>query len=156
MPMNSIINRLKECHISLTPQRLAILKVILAHHDHPSAEVLYEEVRQTLPTISFNTVYKTLETFCQKGLIFKINPLHEVARYDGNLHPHSHFICTRCFRVEDVDCQWPEDLPLPESLNSSFKVDRISIQFLGLCPACQQELDSLKPGRRGAGVAQAS
>ncbi|MFP3868149.1 MAG: Fur family transcriptional regulator [Desulfobacteraceae bacterium] len=140
--MNDVINKLKQSHISVTPQRLEILKAILAHHDHPSAEVLYQEVRQTLPMISFNTVYKSLETFCQKGLIIKINPLHEVARYDGNVRPHAHLVCTRCFRVEDVDWEWPEELPFPEGIEGPFKVERVSVQLLGICSACQQELNS--------------
>jgi len=137
---------------------LAILRAILAHRDHPSAEVLYDEVRQTLPTISFNTVYKTLETFCQKGLIFKINPLHEVARYDGNLHPHAHLVCSRCFRIEDVDWEWPKELPYPEGLDGPFKVERVSIQFLGICSACQQELESMasEQGKKSFGSASAS
>ncbi len=70
----------------------------MSRYDHPSADNIYQEVRRNLPMISFNTVYKTLETFCQLGLVIKINPLHEVARYDGNVSPHTHMVCSRCHK----------------------------------------------------------
>ena len=140
--METLINKLREHRISVTPQRMAVLQAILQRHDHPSADSLYQEVRQTLPMISFNTVYKALETFCQKGLIIKINPLHEVARYDGNLQPHAHLICTRCQKVEDVAWEWPPGVPFPESREGDFKVERISLQILGVCAACQRKLAS--------------
>ncbi len=57
-----------------------VLASLEQRHDHPSAEKIYQEVRRQLPAISFNTVYKTLEILCQKGLVNKVNPLHEAAR----------------------------------------------------------------------------
>lgn len=128
---------LKEQHISVTPQRLEILKTIMSRYDHPSADNIYQEVRQQLPMISFNTVYKTLETFCQLGLIIKINPLHEMARYDGNTSPHTHMVCTRCHKVDDLHWQWPTDLPLPDASHLDFRVDFVAVNLFGLCCACQ-------------------
>lgn len=130
---------LKEQHISVTPQRLEILKTIMARHDHPSADNIYQEVRRQLPMISFNTVYKTLETFCQLGLIIKVNPLHEVARYDGNVSPHTHLICTRCHKVEDLAWHWPQDVPLPSPGDSGFQVDAVAVHLFGLCRQCQSD-----------------
>ncbi len=80
--MNTLVDRLRSRHISVTPQRLAVLGILESRRDHPTAEQIYQEVRRQMPAISFNTVYKTLEVFCQKGLLIKVNPLHEVARYD--------------------------------------------------------------------------
>ncbi|AEB09051.1 ferric uptake regulator, Fur family [Desulfobacca acetoxidans DSM 11109] len=137
--MDRLVNCLKEQHISVTPQRLEILKNIISRYDHPSADSIYQEVRRHLPMISFNTVYKTLETFCQLGLITKINPLHEVARYDGNVAPHAHLVCTRCHKVEDFDWSWPDDIPLPDASPEGFKIESVSVQFFGLCQQCQQQ-----------------
>jgi Fur family transcriptional regulator, peroxide stress response regulator len=131
---------LKEQHISVTPQRLEILKIIMSRYDHPSADNIYQEVRRQLPMISFNTVYKTLETFCQLGLITKINPLHEVARYDGNVSPHTHMVCTRCHKVEDFTWHWPEEVPLPSPGATGFKVDSLAVHLFGLCPHCQSNI----------------
>ena len=81
--MENLVQKLRAQGIAVTPQRLAVLASLEQRHDHPSAEKIYQEVRRQLPAISFNTVYKTLEVLCQKGLVIKVNPLHEVARYDG-------------------------------------------------------------------------
>ena len=135
--LDQLAKRLKEQHISVTPQRLEILKTIMSRYDHPSADNIYQEVRRKLPMISFNTVYKTLETFCQLGLIIKINPLHEVARYDGNISPHTHVVCSRCHKVEDISWEWPAEISLPSLSGSDFKVDSVAIHLFGLCRHCQ-------------------
>lgn len=137
--LQNLSNRLKEQNISVTPQRLEILKNIVTRYDHPSADNIFQEVRKNLPMISFNTVYKTLETFCQLGLVIKINPLHEVARYDGNTSPHTHMICTRCHTVQDLHWQWPEEIKLPDSLAENFKVDFMALHLYGLCRECQAD-----------------
>ncbi|MBM4287845.1 MAG: transcriptional repressor [Deltaproteobacteria bacterium] len=131
-----LTKRLKERHISVTPQRLEILKSLMTRYDHPSADNIYQEVRRHLPMISFNTVYKTLETFCQLGLVVKINPLHEVARYDGNVNPHTHLVCTRCHKVLDVDWQWPDEVPLPTLNLADFQATEVAVQIFGLCRKC--------------------
>jgi Fur family transcriptional regulator, peroxide stress response regulator len=138
-PLDQLAKRLKDQHISVTPQRLEILKSIMSRYDHPSADNIYQEVRRHLPMISFNTVYKTLETFCQLGLIIKINPLHEVARYDGNVSPHTHLVCTHCHKVEDLHWQWPEEVPLPSPGTTGFQVDTVAVQLFGVCPKCQSD-----------------
>lgn len=130
---------LKRQNISVTPQRVQILKNIMERHDHPSADNIFQEVRRALPMISFNTVYKTLETFCQLGLIMKVNPLHEVARYDGNTTPHTHLICTRCHQVEDLYWDWPQEIPLPDLQKSGFKVESVAVHLFGLCRNCQKD-----------------
>ena len=133
----SLSRLLKDQNISVTPQRVEILKNILERQDHPSADNIFQEVRRSLPMISFNTVYKTLETFCQLGLIKKVNPLHEVARYDGNTTPHSHLICLQCHKVEDLWWDWPAELPLPKPGDTGFQIHSAIIQFFGLCRDCQ-------------------
>jgi Fur family transcriptional regulator, peroxide stress response regulator len=137
--VDQLAKRLKEQHISVTPQRLEIMKSIMSRYDHPSADNIYQEVRRQLPMISFNTVYKTLETFCQLGLIIKINPLHEVARYDGNVSPHTHMVCIRCHKVMDLHWQWPEEVPFPDPGTVDFKVESVAVHLFGLCRHCQSD-----------------
>jgi len=137
--VDQLAKRLKDQHISVTPQRMEILKTIMSRYDHPSADNIYQQVKRNLPMISFNTVYKTLETFCQLGLVIKINPLHEVARYDGNVSPHTHMVCTRCQKVEDLFWEWPAEVSMPSPCSSGFKVDSVAIHLFGLCSHCQLE-----------------
>ena len=134
--METRLKKLRDLGLSATPQRLAVLGVIESRRDHPTAEQIYGEVRRQLPSISFNTVYKTLEVLCQKGLIIKVNPLHEVARYDGQAHHHAHLICRSCHRIFDVERQLPT-LPLPKSeVPPGFQVESQAVIFWGTCPQC--------------------
>ncbi len=139
MSVDQLAKRLKDQHISVTPQRLEILKNIISRYDHPSADNIYQEVHRHLPMISFNTVYKTLETFCQLGLVTKINPLHEVARYDGNVSPHTHLVCTCCRKVQDLHWEWPAEVPLPSPGTMDFQVNMVAVHLLGICQHCQSD-----------------
>ena len=108
--MENLIQQLRDRGIAVTPQRLAVMGSLQNRRDHPTAENIYHEVRRQLPAISFNTVYKTLEILCQQGMVIKVNPLHEVARYDGETGPHAHLICRQCHRIVDFDWQ-PRSFP---------------------------------------------
>jgi Fur family transcriptional regulator, peroxide stress response regulator len=136
--MDMLIDKLRCCHISVTPQRLAVLGNLEGRRDHPTAEQIYQEVREHMPAISFNTVYKTLEVFCQKGLIIKVNPLHEVARYDIETGHHGHLICRDCHFIVDLPDEAAPAPPLSEELQAGFRLERHSLIFWGLCPQCQK------------------
>ena len=137
--MDNLIQQLRGRGIAVTPQRLAVMSTLLNRRDHPTAENIYHEVRRQLPAISFNTVYKTLEILCQQGMVIKVNPLHEVARYDGETGPHAHLICRQCHRIVDLEWQAEEFPSLPPDDQHGFQVDHPSLTFWGLCPQCQQQ-----------------
>jgi len=135
--MENLVQMLRAHGIAVTPQRLAVLAVLQNSREHPTADHIYQEVRRQLPAISFNTVYKALEVLCLKGMAVKVNPLHEVARYDGTTAPHAHLICRQCHRILDLDWE-PSELPaLSTEALQGFKVDQSSLTFWGFCPRCQ-------------------
>jgi Fur family peroxide stress response transcriptional regulator len=136
--MNTLMEKLRSQRISVTPQRLAVLSILESRRDHPTAEQIYQEVRYQMPAISFNTVYKTLEVLCQKGLVIKVNPLHEVARYDIETSNHAHLICRRCHFIVDLNDEVAPPLTLAEKDRAGFQVERHSLIFWGLCPQCQK------------------
>jgi Fur family peroxide stress response transcriptional regulator len=135
--MEEHIYRLRHHGIAVTPQRLAVLATLEGCRDHPSAERIYREVRRQLPAISFNTVYKTLETFCEKGLALKVNPLHEAARYDGDTSHHAHLICRRCHTIIDLPWEAPPAPVLAGEDLKGFHVEQQTLTIWGLCPRCQ-------------------
>ena len=135
--MNTLIQKLRSRHISVTPQRVAVLETLESRRDHPNAEQIYQEVRRQMPAISFNTVYKTLEVFCQKGLVIKVNPLHEVARYDIDTQHHAHLICRQCHHIVDLPDEAAPPPDLSDEARGGFQVERYSLTFWGLCPQCQ-------------------
>ncbi len=141
--MENLIKKLRSRHISVTPQRLAVLSALEGRRDHPTADQIFQEVRRKLPAISFNTVYKTLEVLCRNGLVMKVNPLHEVARYDIQTHNHAHIICRLCHRIYDLERQaGPIELS-PEETPPGFQVERQSVIFWGVCPHCQSSIPHL-------------
>jgi Fur family peroxide stress response transcriptional regulator len=134
--MEDLIQKLRRHRIAVTPQRLAVLGILERRRDHPTAENIFQEVRRQIPAISFNTVYKTLEVFHAKGLVAKVNPLHEVARYDGQTFHHAHLICRQCHQI--LDLPWEPGTAIPAAGDlQGFRVERQSLTLWGLCPRCQ-------------------
>jgi len=131
------MQQLRERRIAVTPQRLAVMGALRSRRDHPSADHIYQEVRRQHPAISFNTVYKTLEILCQQGMVIKVNPLHAVARYDGETGQHAHLICRQCHHIIDLDWEGPEVPTLPAEALQGFRIEHPSLTFWGLCPRCQ-------------------
>jgi Fur family transcriptional regulator, peroxide stress response regulator len=136
--MENLIQQLRDRRIAVTPQRLAVMAALQGRRDHPTADHLYQEVRRQLPAISFNTVYKTLEILCQKGMVIKVNPLHAVARYDGETGEHAHLICRQCHYIIDLDWEASEVPSLTAEALQGFQVENPSLTFWGLCSRCQQ------------------
>ncbi len=137
--MENLIQQLRERRIAVTPQRLAVMGALQNRRDHPTADHIYQVVRRQLPAISFNTVYKTLEILCQKGMVIKVNPLHAVARYDGVTGHHAHLICRECHQIIDLDWEASEVPCLPAADLHGFKIENPSLTFWGLCPGCQPQ-----------------
>jgi Fe2+ or Zn2+ uptake regulation protein len=135
--MENLIQQLRERRIAVTPQRLAVMTALQNRRDHPTADLIYQHVRRQLPAISFNTVYKTLEILCQRGMVIKVNPLHAVARYDGGTGQHAHLICRQCHHIIDLDWEASEVPTLPPADLHGFQVEHPSLTFWGLCPRCQ-------------------
>ena len=141
----------KKQGIKVTPQRLEIFLEVIDADDHPSAEDLFRRVRRRMPTISLDTVYRTLGTFDQQGLIAKIHFLEDKARFDPNTNHHHHVVCTKCKSVTDF--YWPEidAVGLPPQTEGWGRVDSKHVQLNGLCSKCLSgEVNSKNRGKRRA------
>ena len=131
-------DKCRERGLSVTHQRLAIFEALLeTRTTHPSAETLYKRVRESYPTISFNTIYKNLETLEDMGVVQKVNILHSGARYDMPEQPHHHFICRHCQRIIDICDPSFRELRKPAVKENGFHIDEWTIQWTGLCAACR-------------------
>lgn len=87
--------------LKVTPQRIAVLETIVGRKDHPTAQLLIEEIQQKHPNIAVGTVYKILETFVEKGIIHKVKTVNDVMRYDGNINKHHHLYCPKSDKIQD-------------------------------------------------------
>src|SRR5580658_2362585 len=134
--MAHFADRCRQGGLAVTPQRLAIVEALLATTDHPRAETVFEAVRKLHPHISLATVHRTLETLCQIGEARKVTPLHDSARYDGNLAPHHHVVCVRCRRVRDIEIPELEQVLHGRAAIGDFKVLGSSLEIQALCAQC--------------------
>ena len=135
--LGEFVARCRKGRIPVTPQRLAVIRALLASGDHPSTDEIYAAVCRTHPHVSWATVHRILEQFCEAGEARKVTLLHDAARYDGNVEPHHHVLCIRCRRVRDIEI--PEVDKLLEGTPSlgQFALLRCSLEIEALCKRCQ-------------------
>lgn len=122
--------------IKLTHQRLEIYREIAEDPDHPSAEDLFKRLRARMPTISLDTVYRTLATFERIGIIMKVQLLDERGRFEANLDTHHHLVCARCQSV--CDLYWPpfDDVEMPSEAEDWGVVNAARVELRGVCKMC--------------------
>ncbi len=121
--------------LRVTEQRREIFKAVAASHTHPSAEDVFEQVREKLANVSLDTVYRTLTSLEEMELLLRVGTTGK-ERFDGDLRPHAHFICAKCGEVYDVfyDKKYMM-LPLREAFSHG-EVRQISLQYKGICHQC--------------------
>ncbi|MCE5333894.1 MAG: transcriptional repressor [Desulfobacteraceae bacterium] len=130
------IATLRDHGLQVTYQRLAIYQALYYTKNHPSAEVIYQQVRKRFPMISLGTVYKTLEKFFEVGLIQKVSPITEVARYDAVTHPHHHMVCLECQSIQDAG-EYVGDQRITLPAIEGFHVVRQQVVLQGYCKGCK-------------------
>lgn len=137
--VEDFVRRCHERGLAVTPQRLAIIRALLASENHPRAEDIYVTVRRKQPHISWATVHRTLEQFCEVGEARKVTILHDSARYDGHVESHHHVVCIRCKRIRDVEV--PEVDKLVESRTNlgEFVLLGCSVEIDALCKRCRSK-----------------
>ena len=128
----------------LTHQRLEIYREVAQTKDHPDAEAVFKGVRKRMPTVSLDTVYRTLWWLKDLGLIKTLGPPRERARFDANLGRHHHFICTQCGLRRDFYSETFSKLKLPESIQSMGYAEMTQVEVKGICHQCAAKE---KPGK---------
>jgi Fe2+ or Zn2+ uptake regulation protein len=132
---STLVDRLKDKGLRVTQQRVAVLEYLCGTPTHPTAEEIGAAVNRLQPTTSRASVYNVLNSLKESGLIEELVFDDAVARYDANLGPHHHFLCTSCGAVHDV----PFDAlpPLPKKrLATGHTVESVDVTLRGLCPGC--------------------
>ena len=131
-----MMEKYRDLQIKLTPQRLAILGYLNGNTSHPSAEDIYKAVQEQFPTMSFATVYNTLEALKNKGSVQELKIDHAKKRYDPDSTVHHHLICNKCKSIIDIRKDF--NLSLPKNMTEGFDVIGNSIEFYGVCSKCKK------------------
>jgi Fe2+ or Zn2+ uptake regulation protein len=116
-----------------TFQRLRILEYLQQHEDHPTVEMIYEDLVREIPTISKTTIYNTLNALAEKGIVHSVTITGTEARYDCKTFPHHHFLCKRCGKVIDIDIQCPH---LNRGRIDGHRIEELHRYFKGICKEC--------------------
>ncbi|GBD97101.1 MAG TPA: transcriptional repressor [Nitrospirae bacterium] len=131
-----MMEKYRDLHIKLTPQRLAILSFLDGNKSHPSAEDIYRAVLKKFPTMSFATVYNTLEALKNKGNIQELKIDSHKKRYDPDISRHHHLICIKCRKIIDIHKDFK--IVLSEDLIHGFELLGNSVEFYGICQKCKK------------------
>jgi len=135
---DQMLSRLKENSLRITPQRLAVLKILASSSKHPTVEAIHEQVRKKFPTTSLATVYKTVSVLKKMNEILELGFPDGSNRYDGKRpYPHPHMICTKCREILDPDLAILDELTEEMGEKTGYKILSHRLDFFGLCPKCQ-------------------
>jgi Fur family peroxide stress response transcriptional regulator len=135
-----MLEKLKARKFRLTPQRLAVLKVLASNEGHPSVEAIFERVKKDFPTTSLATVYKTITLLKEIHEVLELGFPEGGNRYDGRKpYPHPHLICTKCGRIIDPELSSLNQLTDEAVKKTGYRIMSHRLDFFGLCPSCQKK-----------------
>ena len=128
----------REAGIKLTHQRLEIFRAVASRLDHPTAESVHRAVRETTPTVSLDTVYRTLQLLTDLGLLTTLGPRQGGMRFDANVLNHHHYVCTRCGLVRDFESEELDALKVPDTVNHFGRIVSAHVEVRGICDRCAE------------------
>ncbi len=136
-----MLDKLKSLDFRITPQRLAVLRILSASEDHPTAEQIFEKVKTAFPTTSLATIYKTIALLKSLNEVLELGFADGSNRYDGNKpFPHPHVVCTGCRKIMDPELISLDELKDEIGKKTGFRIHCHRLDFFGLCRECQEDL----------------
>lgn len=137
----------------MTPQRIEIFREVAGRLDHPDAEAVLRGVRKRMPSVSLDTVYRTLALFRELGLVAARRPRRDSVRFDGRLDSHHHYVCTHCGKTWDLGAGAVKVRHAPEACDGLGTVDEACVEVRGTCRACSEAGAKAKRQRKRGGGA---
>jgi Fur family peroxide stress response transcriptional regulator len=136
----TIIQKLRDNGHKITPQRLAIVKILAKSEGHPSVEMIHDRIRKEFPTMSLATVYRNIVLIKSFGEVLELGFPDGSNRYDGNTPtPHPHVICIKCKKIVDPDLHSLQDMTREVATETNFKILNHRLDFFGICADCTAE-----------------
>jgi Fur family peroxide stress response transcriptional regulator len=136
----TIIRKLRDSGHKLTPQRLAIVKILAKSDGHPSAENIHEQIEKEFPTMSLATVYRNILLLKSLGEVLELGFPDGSNRYDGHRpSPHPHVICIRCKKIVDPDLESLDEMKREVEQDTNFKILNHRLDFFGICGDCMEK-----------------
>lgn len=120
-------------------QREAIITFLESRKDHPTADVIYTNLRETMPNISLGTVYRNLNQLAESGDILKLHGDDKFDHFDACTKPHGHFICTSCNAFLDINTPSIETFLADTIHSNEHQINDVSMIFTGICSECKKK-----------------
>ena len=135
-----IINTLKDNGYKITPQRLAIVKILARSEDHPSVEDIHDNLKKDFPTMSLATIYRNVLIMKSLGEVLELGFPDGRNRYDGlKPDPHPHVICIKCKKIVDPDLESLDEMKKEVALETNFTILNHRLDFFGICSECMNK-----------------
>lgn len=135
----AIVQKMRDHNHRLTPQRLAVAKILAVSNGHPSVENMYEDLKKDFPTMSLATVYRNVMLVKALGEVLELGFVDGSNRYDGNNpHPHPHVVCLQCKKIIDPDLSSLKDMAQEVANETGFKILNHRLDFFGICQDCRK------------------
>lgn len=131
--MEKYVELLKKNNLTITPQRIMILKYLNTHKMHPTADEIYSSLKKNIPSLSKTTVYNSLDILKKYGLIQALSICGLEKRYDFKNDMHHHFLCKKCGRIIDINIKCPN---INKTLEQGHKINEVHGYFKGICKNC--------------------
>ena len=132
-----IIGKLRDNGHKITPQRLAIVKILAKSEGHPSVENIFDQIKKDFPTMSLATVYRNIVLIKSLGEVLELGFPDGSNRYDGNNpSPHPHAICIKCKKIVDPDLDSLDEMKNEAESDTNFKILNHRLDFFGICSNC--------------------
>ena len=129
----------RDAGVKLTHQRLEIFRELARTEEHPDAETLFRAVQRRVPTVSLDTIYRTLWMLRDLGLVTTLGPSRDGLRFDVNLDRHHHYVCVRCGMVRDFSSEELDDIRVPKAVKGFGSIVDAQVEIRGLCTNCQRD-----------------
>ena len=140
----------RKAGVKLTHQRLEIFRELAASEDHPDADTLFRSVQHRMPTVSLDTVYRTLWKLRDLGLVTTLGPGRDGLRFDANCEQHHHYLCVRCGLVRDFESADLNALRVPDAVTQLGSIAGAQVEVRGICLQCQTLRADEPSGTAGA------
>ncbi|MBN2144272.1 MAG: transcriptional repressor [Candidatus Aureabacteria bacterium] len=124
--------------LKITPQRKVIYQEVMKAKDHPTADAVYKRTRKILSNISFDTVYRTLLSFTEIGIINLVEGYGEQKRFEPDPAPHHHFRCIKCHTIFDFENDSYDHIPVPDEVRKYGNVTNKRVVLEGICSKCSK------------------
>ena len=134
--LEKYVTILKQNQLKITPQRLAIMKYLDENRTHPTADRIYIDLKEKNPALSKTTVYNSVETLKEHGIIQSLTISGSESRYDFENKMHHHFLCKKCGIIIDIDIECPN---IGKMLESGHNVEEVHGYFKGICKKCMKK-----------------